>query len=90
MKHILTAIREMDFANLELYAHRIKGAAAAIGAQRVSHITALLEQAGKQKHLQTAQSIIPSVQAEVDSLLSFLEKPDWLQIIKEQNDKSKA
>ena len=90
MEKIMAAIREKDFANLTLYAHRIKGTTATIGAQTVAEITAQLEQAGKQEYLETAESLIKQVQAEVDSLLSFLAEPDWLQKTKEQSDKTKA
>ena len=51
MEKILAAIREKDFANLELYAHRIKGATAIIGAKRISQSTAQLEQAGSREKL---------------------------------------
>ena len=84
MEKVLAAIRENDFANLELYAHRIKGATATIGAKTVAEITAQLERAGKEEDLETAESLIEQVQAEVDDLLSFLAEPDWLQKVKEQ------
>jgi len=90
MEKILAAIRENDFANLELYAHRIKGATATIGAKTVAEITAQLERAGKEEDLETAESLIEQVQAEVDDLLSFLAEPDWLQKIKEQGSATQA
>lgn len=86
MEKVLAAIREEDFANLELYAHRMKGGAATIGAKTVSQNAAQLEQAGKDEDLEAAESLIEQVQAEVDSLLSFLAEPNWLQKTKEQSD----
>jgi|GEM_PF-1257575 len=85
MKKVLTAVRERDFANLELYAHRIKGAMATFGAKTVSACAAQLEQAGKEEDIDTAQALIEQMQADVDSLLSFLAEPDWIQKAKEQS-----
>jgi len=90
MEMVLEAIRERDFAKLELYAHRIKGATATIGAKTVSQIAAELEQAGKNEDLEIAQSLIEQVQAEVDSLLFFLTDPNWIQKAKNQSDITRA
>lgn len=85
MEKIVAAISDEDSANLELYAHRIKGATASIGAKAASEKAAQLEQAGRNDDLEMAQSLIEQAQAEVDSLLSFLSEADWLQKAEEQS-----
>jgi two-component system, sensor histidine kinase and response regulator len=88
MQMILAAIRREDFDNLQLYAHRMKGTTATIGANTLSKITARLEQAGRDKNLDVAQSLIKQIQTQVEGLLSFLTEPDWLQKVKQQSDKT--
>ncbi len=85
MEKILTAVRERDFANLEMYAHRMKGSMATFGAKTVAACAAQLEQAGKDEDIKSAQAMIEQIQTQVNSLLSFLTDPDWFQKLKEQS-----
>ena len=84
MQEILAAIRENDFAKLQFYAHRIKGATATIGARAAAETAGQLEQASEEEDLERAQSLIEQMRAEVESLLSFLANPAWLQEAREQ------
>jgi len=83
IENILTAVEEEDFEKLKLYAHRIKGATAAIGAKSVSDKAAQLEHAGKTGDLEAAKLLIEQVQAKVDNLLSFLSQPNWIERAKQ-------
>ncbi len=83
IENILTAIRKKDSDTLKLYAHRIKGATAAIGAKSVSDKAAQLEHAGKTGDLEAAKLLIEQVQAKVDNLLSFLSQPNWIERAKQ-------
>ena len=69
MEKIVSAIEEEDWAMLELYAHRMKGGSATIGAKGVSEKAGLLEQAGLKGDLETARLLIGQLQSEVDGLL---------------------
>ena len=88
MEKILTAIQEEDLSSLELFAHRVKGSTAALGALTSSQITAEMEQAGKNQDLETAQSLIDCLQKEVDELISFINETDWLDRAQEQTRSS--
>ncbi len=90
MEKVLAAIRGKDFASLELYAHRMKGSMATIGAPTVSEVAARMEQAGKDEDLKTAESLIEQLQTEVDSLLSFLAEADWMEKARGQSKTTKA
>jgi len=86
MNKIVAAVYENDFANLEMYAQRIKGSTEAIGAHAMSKIAAKMEQAGKDQNLQAAQELIGQVRTETNNLLSLLSQQDWIQKIKEQSN----
>jgi CheY-like chemotaxis protein/HPt (histidine-containing phosphotransfer) domain-containing protein len=88
MQNILEAIRREDFDNLKLYAHRMKGATATIGANMLSQITARLEQAGRDKDMVEAQQLVAQVQTQVDGLLSLLAEPNWLQKVRTQSSRT--
>jgi len=85
MQNIIEAIRRKDFDNLKLYAHRMKGATATIGANTLSRTTARLEQAGRDGDIEEAQCIVTQVQTQVNGLLSLLAEPDWLQKVRTQS-----
>jgi CheY-like chemotaxis protein/HPt (histidine-containing phosphotransfer) domain-containing protein/two-component sensor histidine kinase len=86
IEKIIASIRDKDFANLELYAHRIKGGSATIGAKNISEKAAQLEKAGRDSDFETAQSLIAHFQTEIESLLKFLADPDWIEKAKAQTE----
>ena len=87
MEKIVSAIEEEDWAMLELYAHRMKGGSATIGAKGVSEKAGLLEQAGLKGDLETARLLIGQLQSEVDGLLSFLSEPNWIEEVRQECEK---
>jgi len=88
MENILKAIGENDFSNLVFYAHRAKGAATTMGAKELADKITILEQAGQAKDIVTAKSFFDKIHNEIKDLLSFLSKPNWIELTKQQNSSS--
>lgn len=85
MENILKAIRENDFSDLVFYAHRAKGAAATMGAKELADKITILEQAGQAEDIVTAKSFFNKIHNEIKEMLSFLSKPNWIALTKQQN-----
>jgi len=85
MENILKAIGENDFSDLVFYAHRAKGAAATMGAKELADKITILEQAGQAEDIVTAKSFFNKIHNEIKEMLSFLSKPNWIALTKQQN-----
>jgi len=77
---IVQAIDAQDIEQLRLYAHKLKGASTAISATQLRKAAAELENAAIAKDLQGAVAIIEQVKAEHERLISFLSRPDWVEL----------
>jgi len=63
-----TAQAAGDSASLAKSAHRIKGGAAAVGAQRVVAVAKAIEFAGRQERLADVPGLMPILSTELDAL----------------------
>jgi signal transduction histidine kinase/CheY-like chemotaxis protein/HPt (histidine-containing phosphotransfer) domain-containing protein len=88
IKSIGNAIKAKKAADVQLHAHKLKGAALSIGANRLPEAAYRLECAGQEKDIAKAASVFNDVQSEFEKLVTFLSKADWIEIAKQQkNDK---
>ena len=78
------AIKAKNPADVELYAHRINGAAATVGAKRLSQKAYRLECAGEEKNMAEMESLLEQVQEEYEKMAAFLSQPGWMEAVKQQ------
>lgn len=67
-----------------LYAHRLKGVALVMGANRLAVMAEQLEQAGEARNLDTGAAIFTDLQTELNQVNDFLSQDNWIQIAKQQ------
>jgi len=85
VKSIAEAIKAENPADVQLYAHKLRGAAATIGARRLSEKARCLERAGEEKDMTAAVSLFEDVQSEFEKLKLFLSEADWIETAKQQS-----
>jgi signal transduction histidine kinase/CheY-like chemotaxis protein/HPt (histidine-containing phosphotransfer) domain-containing protein len=90
IKSIAKAIKAKKPADVQLYAHKLKGAALSIGASRLPDAAYRLECAGQEKDIATAASAFKDVQSKFEKLVTFLSKADWMEIAKQQINNKEA
>lgn len=90
IESIAGAIKAKKPADVQLYAHKLKGAASHVGAARLSQTAYQLECAARKKDMATAASIFEDVQAELEKVMSFLSRADWIETAKQQENKEQA
>jgi PAS domain S-box-containing protein len=78
------AIKTGNAEEINRHAHAIKGTARNVGAKRLSNIAGRLERAGKERDVMTATSLFDELKIEFERLLSFLSRPDWIEIAKRE------
>jgi CheY-like chemotaxis protein/HPt (histidine-containing phosphotransfer) domain-containing protein len=83
---IAEAIESENPADVQLYAHKLKGAALTIGAKRLSETAYRLECAGQKKDTAEAASLFDDVQSEFEKLTAFLSEADWIETAKQQEN----
>ena len=66
------ALAEQNFTQLSELGHSLKGSSANLSLPRLRKTAYLLEMAGKQKMLQSAQEAVRAFEAEVETLKAFL------------------
>ncbi len=86
MSSIADAIEAKKPSDVQLYAHKLKGAALIVGASRLSQMAYRIECAGREEDIAEAASLIDDVQSEFKKLVSFLSGADWIEIAKHQQD----
>ena len=87
---IADAIKVENPADVQSYAHKLKGAALSIGASRLPEVAHRLECAGQEKDIATAASLFDNLQSEFEKLVSFLSEANWIEIAKQQKNKEQA
>jgi len=87
---IADAIKAKKPADVQLYAHKLKGAALTIGANRLSETAYRLECAGQKKDIAEAGSLFDDVRSEFEKLVSVLSQADWIEIAKQQENNKQA
>ena len=86
IKAIEDAIKSKNSDDIQLYAHRLKGAALTIGAGQLSQKAYLLECAGQQQNTGISASLLEDVRSEFEKLKSLLSNADWIEIVRQQVD----
>ncbi len=80
------AIKAQNSEDVRLYAHRIKGAAMTVGAERLSQKAYRLECAGEDKNIAAAALLLDDIREEFEKVAAFLSQPDWIEIAKDQEN----
>jgi two-component system, sensor histidine kinase and response regulator len=75
---IRQAFEERDAGQMRLIAHTMKGAAATIGAMRLSARALAVEKALKSGGAQAAESLIPVLEKQFEVLRGELDRTGWL------------
>jgi len=78
------AIRAARTSEVKVYASALRGSAANLGAKRLSHFAHQLEVLARQKELSVAEALLQEIIAEFEKLQSFVSKPNWIEIAKQQ------
>jgi HPt (histidine-containing phosphotransfer) domain-containing protein len=82
LEMLTSAVQAADPNQIKSYAHTIKGAAASVGARRVSEAAWRLEQTALREDMSNAAEILEDIKAEFDRLESFVSNPNWIEIAK--------
>jgi signal transduction histidine kinase/CheY-like chemotaxis protein/HPt (histidine-containing phosphotransfer) domain-containing protein len=83
MATLLSAIQAEDCRNIRLYAHRLKGATATIGALSVSSQAAAIEEAARDNNIGQAKLLMERFQSDINKLLAFLGEVKWLETLQQ-------
>lgn len=83
-KMLTEAVKACDAKGIKLYAHAIKGAAANIGAQRLSDIADRLECAGRENNVEAVTPLFNMLKTEFDKVVSFISRTYWIEIAKRE------
>lgn len=86
IKCLAEAIKAKNPKDVLLHAHKLRGAALAIGAMRLSEKANRVEFAGEEEDIKTAASVFEGIQAEFEKLAWFLSQPDWVELAKQQEN----
>lgn len=80
LSEAITSARADD---VKLYAHRLKGIAMTIGANRLSELAYSIEHAGGEKDVDTVEKAFEDVKIEFEKVRAFLARDDWMELAKE-------
>jgi CheY-like chemotaxis protein/HPt (histidine-containing phosphotransfer) domain-containing protein/anti-sigma regulatory factor (Ser/Thr protein kinase) len=81
-KSISAAIQANDPEDIRLYAHRLKGSSASIGAKTLSERAYRLECAARDESLADADAMLADIQSELEKVMSFFSEADWVETAK--------
>jgi len=62
----------------------LKGAAANVGAKRLSDIAYHLEYVGREKDVEAATPLFDKLKTELEKVVTFLSRTDWIEIAKRE------
>ena len=85
MEHIADTIKDENAKDVNFYAHRLKGAARHIAAKQLAEKAYRLECAGKENDMEAFASLFEDLKSELENVMSFLSRDDWIEIAKEQS-----
>lgn len=80
MEMLSQAIVKKDSKEMKFYAHSVKGAAATIGAVKISELAKQLEIAARDEQQTDYQAIFDEMRSRFNRLVEFLGKSDWKQV----------
>ncbi|MHC4425094.1 MAG: Hpt domain-containing protein [Planctomycetota bacterium] len=89
LKMLAEAVEKADTKEVKSNAHAIKGSAANMGAKRLSEVAYRLEHMASQDDLSQAQELLQKIRTEFEKFESFVSKPNWIEIAKNQSDSKK-
>ena len=77
-----TAIKENNPQDVQLYAHKLKGAVRVVGADKLAEKAYQLECEGKENNADAFADIFEDLKVEFEKLKSFLALPNWIELAK--------
>jgi signal transduction histidine kinase/DNA-binding response OmpR family regulator len=86
LKMLAEAVENGDSKQVKSYAHSIKGSVANMGAKQLSEAAHRLELMASQGDLSEAEELLQKITTEFDKFVSFVSKPDWIEIAKNQSN----
>jgi HPt (histidine-containing phosphotransfer) domain-containing protein len=89
-KELSESIQNSDAEAVKRHAHAIKGAGRNFGAVRLAEVAGKLENAGQSKDMLLALSLFDEFKVEFEKVMSFISRPDWIEIAKQQCNTSQA
>ena len=89
-EELTEAIQNNDSESIRRHAHAIKGAGRNFGAVCLAEIADKLELAGLANDMYSAQSSYEELKVEFTKLMTFISKPDWIEIAKQQSNTSQV
>jgi PAS domain S-box-containing protein len=83
------AVRSGDAVAVSSNAHALKGACRNFGAVRLMDMADQMERAGREDNMETAAEIFDQFKTQYEKVMSFLSRPDWIDIAKRQARKAR-
>jgi len=84
IEHLAEAIKTKDCENVKMYAHKLKGLARHVAANKITDMLFDLETKGREKRLDGSEALFADIQIEFDKLITFLSRPDWLELAEQK------
>ncbi|MFA6186247.1 MAG: ATP-binding protein [Phycisphaerae bacterium] len=79
MEMLSQAVAKKDIKEIKFYAHSVKGAAATIGAAKISELAKQLEAAARDNQEMDYQAVFDKMRSRFNRLTAFLSRSDWKQ-----------
>jgi len=90
MQLLAEAVKKNDSKEVKFYAHSIKGACGTIGASKLFELGKELETAGRDEQTEKFAPLFEQIKTRFDNLLTFLDRKDWKQILKDASAESRT
>ena len=87
---LIEAVKTENLEEIKMLSHALKGSAGTIAAKPLSQAAGQLNLAAKANNINHFESLLAEVQVEFDRLKTFLDRPDWIQIVKAETESKKA
>jgi HPt (histidine-containing phosphotransfer) domain-containing protein len=84
LQQLISAVKNSNVEGVRMHAHAMKGAARNLGITKLSEIAGSLENMAKEEKLSGAEELLREIKKEFGKLESFVSKPNWIEIAKEQ------
>jgi len=86
---IADAIKNKNLKDLKLYSHRLKSTAGHVAAKQLSAIAYHMECAVDEKDIEAAALLFDDVKDELQKVMAFLSRDDWIEMAKQQENNKK-
>jgi PAS domain S-box-containing protein len=77
MKLLGDAVAASDCNNVKMYAHKLKGLARHVAAEKLTEMLYELETKGRKQELDGCEALLSDIQTELDKLIAFVSQPSW-------------